>query len=219
MQPAPEPGDPIGRIAGSISLAILALIYHADALSGWWLWDDPQLVLHALRTTPFEELFVPGKYLTLAAHTFTPLLTLSFDVDLAVAGAEPTAFYIHQLAMIALAAVLFFLLLGRFTDSLFAWLAGVMFVIAPPTLLAVRTLMIRHYVEGLVLALTAFLIWTRRTPRSDAAAIRVLVRAVRGGRAKRRDYPALVLNDADGRPTAAAEAVLRAGDTLMVTET
>jgi len=56
-------------------------------------------------------------------------------------------------------------------------------------------------------------------PRSDAAAIRVLVRAVRGGRARRRDYPALVLNEADGRPTAAAEAVLRAGDTLIVTET
>ena len=55
-------------------------------------------------------------------------------------------------------------------------------------------------------------------PRSDAAAIRVLVRAVRGSRAGRRDYPALVLNAAAGRPTAAAEAVLRAGDTLMVTE-
>jgi tRNA1(Val) A37 N6-methylase TrmN6 len=56
-------------------------------------------------------------------------------------------------------------------------------------------------------------------PRPEAAAIRVLVRAVRGGRAVRRDYPALVLNDAAGRPTAAAEAVLRAGDTLSVTET
>jgi tRNA1(Val) A37 N6-methylase TrmN6 len=53
-------------------------------------------------------------------------------------------------------------------------------------------------------------------PRPDATAIRVLVRAVRGGDAKRRDFPALVLNDADGRPTAAAEAVLRAGDTLSL---
>ena len=53
-------------------------------------------------------------------------------------------------------------------------------------------------------------------PRSDAAAIRVLVRAVRGGRAKRRHYPALVLNDAAGQPTAAAEAVLRGGDTLSL---
>jgi hypothetical protein len=178
MQPSPEPGDPIGRIAGSISLAILALIYHADALSGWWLWDDPQLVLHALRTTPLEDLFVPGKYLTLAAHTFTPLLTLSFDVDLAIGGVEPSAFYIHQVGMIALAAVLFFLLLDHFTDSLFAWLAGVMFVLAPPTLLAARTLMIRHYVEGFVLALVAFLIWIRRTPRADAGAAGVYLVAM-----------------------------------------
>ncbi|MBI3704242.1 MAG: methyltransferase [Rhizobiales bacterium] len=53
-------------------------------------------------------------------------------------------------------------------------------------------------------------------PRPEAAAIRVLVRAVRGGGAKRRDEPALILNDAEGRPTAAAEAVLRGGETLSL---
>ena len=51
-------------------------------------------------------------------------------------------------------------------------------------------------------------------PRAGAPAIRVLVRAVRGARLGRRDNPALVLNDAEGRPTAAAEAILRAGKTL-----
>jgi len=55
-------------------------------------------------------------------------------------------------------------------------------------------------------------------PRPGAPAIRVLLRAVRGGHEARRDYPALVLNDADGRPSAAAEAVLRAGGALMVAE-
>ena len=55
-------------------------------------------------------------------------------------------------------------------------------------------------------------------PRPAAPAIRVLLRAVRGGDRPRRDYPALVLNDADGRPSAVAEAVLRAGGALMVTE-
>jgi tRNA1(Val) A37 N6-methylase TrmN6 len=54
-------------------------------------------------------------------------------------------------------------------------------------------------------------------PRPEAAAVRVLVRAVRGAHGARRDYPALLLNDATGRPTAAAEAVLRAGDTLSIT--
>jgi len=59
--------------------------------------------------------------------------------------------------------------------------------------------------------------------RTDAPAIRVLVRAVKASHvktclAKRLDYPALILNDAHGRPTAAAEAVLRGGETLGIAE-
>ena len=46
-------------------------------------------------------------------------------------------------------------------------------------------------------------------PRPDASAIRVIVRAVKGSHAPLRLLPGLVLNDAQGRPTAAAEAVLR----------
>jgi len=56
-------------------------------------------------------------------------------------------------------------------------------------------------------------------PRPEAAAIRVLVRAVKGSQASQVDYPALILNDAAGRPTAAAEAVLRGGATLSIAET
>lgn len=55
-------------------------------------------------------------------------------------------------------------------------------------------------------------------PRPEAPAIRVLVRAARGARRARRDYPALLLNDAEGRPTAATEAVLRAGNALNITD-
>ena len=55
-------------------------------------------------------------------------------------------------------------------------------------------------------------------PRSGAPPIRVLVRAVKGGRGAQVTCPALVLNDEAGQPTAAAEAVLRGGDTLDITE-
>ena len=55
-------------------------------------------------------------------------------------------------------------------------------------------------------------------PRPQAPAIRVLVRAVKGGRAKPVTCADLFMTDGHGRPTAAAEAVLRGGDTLMVTE-
>ena len=56
-------------------------------------------------------------------------------------------------------------------------------------------------------------------PRPDAAAIRVLVRAVKSGGGPPVSYPGLILNDRDGKPSAAAEAVLRGGGTLKITET
>jgi tRNA1(Val) A37 N6-methylase TrmN6 len=55
-------------------------------------------------------------------------------------------------------------------------------------------------------------------PRPDAPAIRVLVRAVKGGRAPLTLHPGLVLNDERNRPSAAAEAVLRGGATLSLAQ-
>jgi len=55
-------------------------------------------------------------------------------------------------------------------------------------------------------------------PRPDAEAIRVLVRAVKGGAGRRPDSPALVLNDDTGKSSVAAEAVLRAAKALALAD-
>ena len=51
-------------------------------------------------------------------------------------------------------------------------------------------------------------------PKPGAAAIRVLARGIKGSRAPLALLPGLVLADADGKPSVAAEAVLREGDAL-----
>ncbi len=51
-------------------------------------------------------------------------------------------------------------------------------------------------------------------PKPDAAAIRMIVRAVKASRAPLVLLPGLVLADDDGKPTAEAEAVLRGGASL-----
>lgn len=56
-------------------------------------------------------------------------------------------------------------------------------------------------------------------PRVGTPAIRVVVRAVKADDSARKTYPALTLNDERGHPTAAAEAVLRAGKMLDIAET
>jgi len=53
-------------------------------------------------------------------------------------------------------------------------------------------------------------------PRPGVRAIRVLVHAVKSGHAALRRYPRLILHDQHGKPTAAAEAVLRGGCTLRI---
>lgn len=53
-------------------------------------------------------------------------------------------------------------------------------------------------------------------PRPDAPPIRVLVRAIKAAAGAPVNLPALALNDAEGKPSAAAEAVLRAGETLSL---
>ena len=54
-------------------------------------------------------------------------------------------------------------------------------------------------------------------PKPNAAAIRVLVHAARERSAPLKVLPGLVLADADGKPTAQAEAVLRDGAALPLT--
>jgi tRNA1(Val) A37 N6-methylase TrmN6 len=51
-------------------------------------------------------------------------------------------------------------------------------------------------------------------PRPDAAAIRIIVNAIKANRGPLTVLPGLVLNDGAGRPTQEAEAVLRDGATL-----
>lgn len=53
-------------------------------------------------------------------------------------------------------------------------------------------------------------------PRADRPAIRILLRAEKGGGGEVSRLPPLVLSDAAGRPSAPAEAVLRAGQTLSL---
>jgi tRNA1(Val) A37 N6-methylase TrmN6 len=51
-------------------------------------------------------------------------------------------------------------------------------------------------------------------PRPDAAAIRILVRAIKGSGAPLAVLPGLTLNDVDGKPSAEAEEILRNGQSL-----
>lgn len=157
-------------LAALLTLLIAGVVVHVDALGGWWLYDDPALIIHALDTPLPAELFDPSAYRQLATHTFTPLLTASFKLDLALGGVSPKIFYAHQLALLIGSALLLFLLLRRYCALSFAFSGALLWIVSWPAIYIVRTLMIRHYIEGLCLALLALLAFARRTRITDALA-------------------------------------------------
>lgn len=150
-------------------LVISAGMLHLPALSGWWLWDDPQLLLHALRIPAAATLFDPASYRTLAAHTFTPLLPLSFKVDILIGGLSPRVAYAHQIIALVAAGLLLDQLLRRYVDRWVAVFAAVTFVACWMGVYSARTLMIRHYVEGLIAALAALILWSSRSSEGQIA--------------------------------------------------
>ncbi|HVT43869.1 MAG TPA: hypothetical protein VMT00_05715 [Thermoanaerobaculia bacterium] len=163
--------DPPAPMRSSVPLllpVLLGLALHLPALGGWWLTDDPQVLVHAIRHSPREILFDPEAYRYLSSSSFTPLVTLSFDLDHAIAGVRPWFFYLHQVIVALVAAVLLFRLLVRWLTPRLAMLTAIAFIASPMTTFAVRSLMLRHYVEGLVLALAALLVWGKgeRSARS-----------------------------------------------------
>jgi hypothetical protein len=157
-----EPGiagvPDLGPVA---ALTALALIFHRNVPSRWWTYEDPQVLIHALTRSPAELLFQAEVWRTFSASSFFPLLPISFQLDLAIAGVEPAAVYVHQWVSGALAAVLCYLTLRFYLRRSFAALAAAGFAVSPLMVTVVGQAQFRHYLEGLVFSFLATLFWQR----------------------------------------------------------
>jgi tRNA1(Val) A37 N6-methylase TrmN6 len=105
------------------------------------------------------------------------------------------------------------------TDTLPRWVDAAAYLLKPDGVLSLiwRADGLAHVLEALKPAFGSVALLPVY-PRAGALAIRVLVRALKGGRGATVELPAFTLNDPQGKPTAAAEAVLRSGSTLPIAE-
>lgn len=140
-------------------LMVLTLALYGHSTSGSWTYDDPLILKQVILHSPAEYFFVPHAWQELTAASFSPLLTLSYELDYTLFGLSPAAFYGHQLVSVALAAFAFHLLLTLWVPRSFAILGAILLLLSAPMALASAWLAIRHYVEGLALALLAMAAW------------------------------------------------------------
>jgi len=142
-----------GRTLWAImGLAGLTLGLHHSALTGWWRWDDPDILKYVLEHSPWQYFLVPSAWQEYSTQYVTPWQTLSFDIDLALFGLNPQAFYAHHLIALWVAACLTYLLLRLWADPLWSGLGAGLFLCSAPVVEVAQQLSARHYLEGLVFA-------------------------------------------------------------------
>lgn len=140
-----------------VSIAVATLLLYGRSLRFWWTADDPAILRHVFLYGPSRYLFDRDVYQGFSKLFFFPGLLLSFDADLRVFGFRPVFFYLHQLASVALAAGLLYLLMRRWNGLAASLAAALLFLVGAPLARVVSQLGVRHYVDGLVFALAATL--------------------------------------------------------------
>ena len=149
-----------GRRADLVAMVALPLLVLAcwQGITGtFWRADDPALVLHALQSPGLAAFTDPADWQRLSPSNLTPWVTLSFKLDLALAGLSPRAFYVHQLVSAVLVAWAAYVLARRALPPAWALLGVVLGLAGAPTAAVTELLMTRHYLEGLLFALLSTL--------------------------------------------------------------
>jgi hypothetical protein len=144
---------PLFWLSAAAFLLILAVLLNVGVLSAGWRWDDPSILLHAHQFSIVQDVLDPAVWQQFSPANLTPLLILSLEIDLILAGLSPWFFYLHQLMLLAAAAFLLFVLLRLWCDTPFAIAGAILFLCGLPVMTVAEQLMTRHYAEGLVLAL------------------------------------------------------------------
>lgn len=158
-------------------LTILVVGLYHQVLRGWWTYDDPAILKQSIQHYPWEYFFNPHVWQQITVNNLTPLIFLSFDIDVALFGLDPLWYYAHQLVSLWLGVIMLYFVLLLYVPSTFAAMGSVLFVVGTPVTGIVTQLMTRHYLEGMVLALIAMYLFVKalRTKRIVLAWISGLV--------------------------------------------
>ncbi len=120
-------------LVATLALPLLVLFCWPGITGGFWRADDPALVLHALQSPGLAAFTDPADWQRLSPSNLTPWVTLSFKLDLALAGPSPRAFYVHQLLSTALVAVAAYALARRALPPAWALLVVLLGLAGAPT--------------------------------------------------------------------------------------
>ncbi len=142
-------------LANCIVLASAVLLLYRKVLGLWWTYDDAFHLRQTLRHSVGAILCSRDFWQQLPNQVFTPLLFLSLKADFWLFGVNTELYYVHQLALLTLCAWAAYFVLRLWLPRLYAIGAALLMLMGPPMCELTEELYHRHYLEGLLFALTS----------------------------------------------------------------
>ncbi len=148
----------------ALAFAVAAGLLYTSVLGLWWIYDDFHHLRYLLTHQPGWYLFDAAGFRDFPAKVFTPLLFLSLDADRRLFGLDPFPFYLHHLLVFALCPVVLYGVLRLWLPRLWAAVGAGVFLLGPVASSLAPLLMVRHYIEAILLAALAVAAWARGRP-------------------------------------------------------
>jgi len=141
-------------------LVTVALLYH-KVTRLWWIWDDTYL-LHIVSEHRMLDYFAGGSvWRSMPQQLFTPLLTTSYEAELALFGPNAVAFHVVHLIELAALAIALAFALRLWMSRAAAACASFLFLVGTPTVVMASELMLMHYIESVILSILAAALFAR----------------------------------------------------------
>jgi hypothetical protein len=156
---------------GAIALALAGAVWllYGPVLRLWWMYDDVFHLHFLLTHRSWWYFFDASGFRDFPARLLTPLLFFSLDLDRRLSGFDPHPFYVHQLLALSLCTATLYgvlrLWLARLGSAIGAWI----FLIGPVTASLASLLMVRHYIETVLLLALSVAAWAGAVQRSPGA--------------------------------------------------
>lgn len=157
----------LGYLFPLFLLTAFILIRYKSVINGFWLNDDTQILLFAIKYRPWDYFFSPDVWQAFSANNFTPWGIFSFAIDWTIFGLAPRYFYFHHLVSLCSVAAAAYVVLRQWFSPFPSFSGVLLFVASPPLAEAAHILMVRHYIEGLFFALLSTYFFIKASRKND----------------------------------------------------
>lgn len=124
--------------------------------------DAPILIAQAILFSPIEYFTEPHAYDFLSFNNYTPLVTLSWDIDYTLFDLNESAYRAHQMISLLVLMILIYAVLFQATGSIaITTLFSFVIMNLPSTYSVLDVMVNRHYIEGMIFALLSYLAFKR----------------------------------------------------------